>query len=312
MAFEEKLPDSSVFEPIVMGMKIGIITVRDGDYHPNRRLAEAASEQGHRITIVHPYKVWSVLKGGQPSLVGGKDKESLDVVLPRQGATIGDSCLALIRHFSLMGISLVNGLDSIRLTKNKFLTLQTLTEERIYVPETVFINAPEGFQTAIEQLGGYPVVAKQVSGRQGEGIILVKTSGDKKRVTRGHLDRRKGMLVQRYIPPAGRQDIRVLVVGGKAIGAMELRPKEGDFRANFHLSKESRFKELSPEQEKIALNATSAVGLEIAGVDLIVDKKGRISVIEVNYSPGFNGLEAATGLDIAGRIVKYVASKYGG
>lgn len=295
-----------------MAMNIGIITIRDGDYHPNRRLAEAASEQGHRVTLVHPYKVWPVLKGDELSLESGQDMESLDVVLPRQGATIGDSCLALIRHFSLMGISLVNDLDSIRQTKNKFLTLQALTEARVYVPETVFINEPEGFQAAVERLGGYPVVAKQVSGRQGEGIMLVETNDDQKRVVRDHLDRRKGLLVQRFIHPAGRQDIRVLVVGGKAIGAMELRPKGGDFRANFHLSKESRVKALSPEQEKIALKATSAVGLEIAGVDLIVDKNGTISVIEVNYSPGFNGLEAATGLDIAGEIVKYVANTYGG
>ena len=294
-----------------MGMNIGIITVRDRDYHPNRRLAEAASEQGHRITLVHPYRVWPALKGGEPSLVGEEDMEPLDVVLPRQGATIGDSCLALIRHFNLMGIPLVNDLDSIRLAKNKFLTLQALSAARIPVPETVFINSSEGFKDAIERLGGYPVVAKQVSGRQGEGIVLVETNDDAESVARDHLDRRKGLLVQRFIPPAGRQDIRVLVVGGKAIGAMELRPKEGDFRANFHLSKESRSKDLSLEQEKIALNAASAVGLEIAGVDLIVDKKDRVSVIEVNYSPGFNGLEAATGLDIAGRIVKYVASTYG-
>jgi ribosomal protein S6--L-glutamate ligase len=294
-----------------MGMNIGIITVRDRDYHPNRRLAEAASEQGHRITLVHPYRVWPVLKGGEPSLVGEQDKEPLEVVLPRQGATIGDSCLALISHFSLMGIPLVNDLNSIRLAKNKFLTLQVLSAARIQVPETVFINSPEGFKEAIERLEGYPVVAKQVSGRQGEGIVLVETNDDAESVTRHHLDRRKGLLVQRFIPPAGRQDIRVLVVGGKVVGAMELRPKEGDFRANFHLSKESRSKDLSPEQEKIALNAASAVDLEIAGVDLIVDKKDRVSVIEVNYSPGFNGLEAATGLDIAGRIVKYVASTYG-
>ena len=295
-----------------MGMNIGIITVRDRDYHPNKRLAEAASEQGHRMTLVHPYRVWPVLERGIPNLVGHLSTDSLDVVLPRQGATIGDSCLALIRHFSLMGIPLVNDLDSIRLTKNKFLTLQTMTAARIQVPETVFINSPEGFQKAIERLGGYPVVTKQVSGRQGEGIILVKTNNDAESVISDHLDRRKGLLVQRFIPPAGRQDIRVLVVGGKAIGAMELRPKEGDFRANFHLSKESRFKDLSPEQEKITLNAASVAGLEIAGVDLIVDKKDRVSVIEVNYSPGFKGLEAATGLDIAGRIMKYVASTYGG
>ncbi len=204
-----------------MAMNIGIITVRDRDYHPNRRLAEAASEQGHRITLVHPYKVWPVVKGGEPSLAGEQDMEPLDVVLPRQGATIGESCLALIYHFTLMGIPLVNDLDSIRLTKNKFFTLQTLTAARIQIPETVFINSPEGFREAIERLGGYPVVAKQVSGRQGKGIVLVETNDDAESVTRDHVDRRKGLLVQRFIPPAGRQDIRVLVVGGKNIGRLQ-------------------------------------------------------------------------------------------
>jgi ribosomal protein S6--L-glutamate ligase len=118
--------------------------------------------------------------------------------------------------------------------------------------------------------------------------------------------------VQRFIPPTGRQDIRVLVVGRNIVGAMELHPKKGDFRANYHLSKESRPRDLTPELTRIALKASNAVGLEIAGVDLIVDINGRVSVIEVNYSPGFKGLEAATGLDIAGRIVGYVADTYGG
>lgn len=293
-----------------MGMNIGIITVRGHNYHPNRRLREAAAEQGHRITLVHPYRVWPGLEDGKLSLVGLPDMAYLDVVLPRQGATVGDSCLALIRHFSLMGIPVVNDLDSIRLTKNKFLTLQALAMARISVPHTLFVNSVEGFQEALARLGGYPVVVKQVSSRQGKGIILVETKRKVRSVTRKHLDRRKGLLVQRFIPPEGRQDIRVLVVGGRISGAMELQPKEGDFRANYHLSKESQPRDLTPELGGIALKAAAAVGLEIAGVDLIVDKNGRVSVIEVNYSPGFKGLEAATGLDIAGQIMDYVAGTY--
>ena len=291
-------------------MNIGLITVRGHDYHPNRRLGEAAAEQGHRITLVHPYRVWPGLEEGEPRLISQPGMEPLDVVLPRQGATVGDSCLALIRHFSLKGIPVVNGLDSIRITRNKFLTLQALAMARIAVPDTVFINSAEGFQEALTRLGGCPVVAKQVSSRQGEGVILVETERNVQSVARQHLNRFKGLLVQRFIPPAGRQDIRVLVVGGKVSGAMELRPKEGDFRANYHLSGESRRKDLPPELERIALKAASAVGLEIAGVDLIVDQNDRVNVIEVNYSPGFKGLEAATGLDIAGRIVDYVAAAY--
>lgn len=291
-------------------MNIGIISVRGSDYHPNRRLSEAAAEQGHRIILVHPYRLWPGLVKNEPGMVGKPGIEPLDVVLPRQGATVGDSCLALIRHFSLMGIPIVNDLDSIRLTKDQFHTLQALAVSRIPVPDTLFVNSPEGLQEAIPRLKGYPVVVKQVSGRQGEGVILVETKHHLELVIREYMDKRKGLLVQRFIPPAGRQDIRVLVVGGKVAGAMELRPEKGDFRANYHLSKESRSRDLSPELEGFALKASAAVGLEIAGVDLIVDQNDRASIIEVNYSPGFKGMEAATGLDIAARIVEYVVSTY--
>ena len=292
-------------------MNIGIITVRDHEYHPNQRLIEAAAQQGHRVTLIHPYRVWPCLEGGKPYLVGHSDMEPMGVVLPRQGATLGDSCLALIHHLSLMGIPVVNDLNSVRLTKNKFFTLMALAAAGIKVPDTVFINSAEGFHDALVRLGGFPVVTKQVSSRQGEGVVLVKAELKAPTVIRD-LDKRKGLLVQRFIHPKGRQDIRVLVVGGKAAGAIELWPSKGDFRANVHLSGETRPKDLSPELEDIALKATEAVGLEIAGVDLILDQNGCINVIEVNYSPGFRGMEAATGLDIAGRIVNYLVSTYGG
>jgi len=292
-------------------MNIGIITVRGSDYHPTRRLHEAAVERGHQITVVHPYQVWPRLENGKHRLVGQPGVETLDVVIPRQGATVGDSCLALIRHLNLMGIPLVNDLEAILLARNQFLTLMTLTESKVPVPETVFVNSAEGMQEALDKLGGYPVVVKQVSGRQGKGIHLVKNRRDKQQICRHNLDQRKGLLVQRFIPPKGRQDIRVLVIGGKTVAAMELVPREGDFRANFHLSCKSQPKDLLPEIEEAALKAAETVGLEIAGVDIIVDQHDRISVIETNYSPGFKGLEAATGLDIAGRIVDYVVNKYG-
>ena len=293
-------------------MNIGIITVRGSHYHPNRRLREAAIEQGHRITLVHPYRVWPGLEGGKPGLIGLPGIASLDVVLPRQGATIGDSCLALIHHFSLIGVPVVNDLDSIRLARNKFLTLQALAKARIPVLHTVFVNSKRGFHEAIIRLGGCPVVIKQVSSRQGEGVILVEKTHNEQAVTHKYLDKRKGLLVQRFIPPEGRQDIRVLVVGGNIVGAMELHPRKGDFRANYHLSKESKPKNLTPGLARIALEAANAVGLEIAGVDIMLDKNDQETLIEVNYSPGFKGLEAATGFDIAGQIVGYVAETYGG
>jgi ribosomal protein S6--L-glutamate ligase len=291
-------------------MNIGIITVRNSDYHPNRRLDEAAGQHGHKTILVHPYRLWPSLVESKLGVAGKPGIESLDVVLPRQGATVGDSSLALIRHISLIGIPVVNDLDSIRLAKNQFHTLQALAASRILVPDTFFVNSPEGFQQALARLKGYPVVVKQASGRQGKGVILIKTRQNLDSAIHEHMYKRKGLLVQRFIPPAGRQDIRVLVVGGRVAGAMELKPKKGDFRANYHLTKESRSKDLSAELEGIALKAAAAVGLEIAGIDLIVDQEGRAMVIEANYSPGFKGMEAATGLDIASKIVEYVVSTY--
>jgi ribosomal protein S6--L-glutamate ligase len=292
-------------------MNIGIITVRDHEYHPNRRLIEAAAEQGHQAMLIHPYRVWPCLDKGKPILVGQPKITRIDVILPRQGATIGDSCLALIRHLSFMGIPVVNDLNSIRLAKNQFMTLMALTEAGVNVPDTVFVNSTQGFHDALVHLGGFPVVIKQTSNRQGTGVVLLENERSAHSVIHDHLDKRTGLLVQRFIHPKGRQDIRALVVGGKIAGAIELWPIEGDFRANIHLGGKSRPKDLSNGLENIAIKATEAIGLDIAGVDLILDQDGKINVIEVNYSPGFRGMEAATGVDIAGRIVNYLADTYG-
>ena len=292
-------------------MNIGIITAEGYHYPPTKRLAEAAAEKGHRIIVVDPVYVWPVLVNGSPGLEGELDIAMLDVVLPRQGATVNDSSLKLVPHLHRMGIPLVNNLDAIRLAKDQFLTLQALSAIQLPIPDTGFINSIEGFHLVLDRLGGYPVVLKQASGRVGEGVFLVKTEHQARLILHNNLETGKGMLVQRFIPPKNRLNIRVLVIGGKIAGAMKLKSKPGDFRSNFHLTQKSWPVELLPEWEEIALKAADALGLEIAGVDLIVDQKGEVRVIEVNYSPGFSGLEAATGLDIAGRIIDYVVKTYG-
>jgi ribosomal protein S6--L-glutamate ligase len=292
-------------------MNIGIITAEGYDYPPTKRLAESADEKGHRIIVVDPIYAWPILINGSPDLVGGVDIRMLDVVLPRQGATVNDSSLKLVPHLHHMGIPLVNNLEAIRLAKDQFLTLQALSSVQVPIPDTGFINAYEGFQSVLDRLGGYPVVVKQVSGRVGEGIFLVNNDHKARLILHNNLETGKGMLVQRFIPPENRLDVRVFVIGGTVAGAMKLKPAPGDFRSNFHLTQKSWPVELSPEWEEIALKATAALGLEIAGVDLIVDSEGKVRVIELNYSPGFSGLEAATGLDIAGRIIDYVVKTYG-
>jgi ribosomal protein S6--L-glutamate ligase len=292
-------------------MIIGIITAEGYHYPPTKRLKETAAEKGHRIIVVDPVYVWPVLIDGCPGLEGDFNHPKPDVVLPRQGATVNDSSLKLVPHLHHMGIPLVNKLKAILLSKDQFQTLQALSAVQLPVPDTGFVNSIEGFHKVLVRLGGYPVVLKQVSGRVGEGVFLVKTEHQARLILHNTLETGKGMLVQRFIPPENRLDIRVLVIGGKVAGAMKLKPNPGDFRSNFHLSQRSWSVELQAEWEEIALKAADALGLEIAGVDLIVDDKKRVLVIELNYSPGFTGLEAATGLDIAGRIIDYVVETYG-
>ncbi len=291
-------------------MKMGIVTVKDQTYHPNQRLLEAASEKGHDLTLIHPYRVHPEINEGKLALKGMEIDALPQVILPRQGATVGESSLALIRHLGLMGIPMVNSIDAILLSRHHFLTLQALSRAGVPVPDTFMVNSPEGIAEAVTGLGGLPVVVKQICGRQGEGVMLVASDRETEEIAHHQLDRYKGLLVQRFIPPKGRRDIRVLVIGNEIAGCMELRPEPGDFRANFHLSGKSRAVDISPLQREIAQKAAAALRLDIAGVDLMVDREGRTVVIEVNYSPGFRGLEAATGLDIAGRIVEF-AAKFG-
>jgi ribosomal protein S6--L-glutamate ligase len=288
-----------------MGICIGIVTVRGPDYHPTRRLAEAAVRRGHRAVAVHPYRVWPVLRNGRCHLLADETFPALDVVLPRQGAEVATACLALIEQFEHMGLAVVNSAGAIRLARHKFFALQALAAARLPVPATVFVNSPAALAAAVDRLGGYPLVVKAVSGRQGKGITRADSAREGRRVMSEVLDRRSGLLLQEYVPPQGRSDLRVLVIGGATVGAVALTPRTDDFRANFHLGGNVRPLALAPEVAQLSQRAAQTLGLEVAGVDLMRAADGRTVIMEVNYAPGFKGFEAATGLDVAGRIVDH-------
>lgn len=291
-------------------LRIGIITVQAPDYHPNRRLLEAARAAGAEGMLIHPYRVWPTSMDGRPGLTGESAQRPPQVVLPRQGAQIGDSCLALIRHFELMGIPLINDGSAVVTARNKFLTQQALSAAGLPCPDTVFVNATEGFAPAVACLGGYPVVVKPVNARQGDGVLRIVDAEDARRRVLESLDRRRGIMVQRYLAPQGRRDIRALVIDGKLTCAARLVPRKGEFRANFHLGSDIAAVDLPADLAAIAVAAAAAVGCDVAGVDMMVGEDDRPEIVEVNYAPGFRGMEAASGKDIAGRIIRLAIGRY--
>lgn len=290
-------------------MNIGILTINDFDFHPNRRFREAAREVGHHIILINPYNMLATIKNNDCGFwIKGMDLKP-DVILPRQGSPMGDYGLSLLRQFIQMGIPLVNGLEGITITRSQYITLQALAASRIPVPASSFITKKNMFSKAVELLGGYPVVAKQIDGMGGDGVIKVDRQEDAVSFLDTHLKARKGIIVQEFIPPEGRKDIRLLVVGKKVAGAMQLKPGRNDFRANIHQNGQAEIIDPSFKWRELAVASAEACSLEIAGVDMIVERGEQPKIIEVNYSPGFKGLEAATGLDIAQKIMTYVSLK---
>ena len=293
-------------------MHIGILTTRNSDYHPNRRLVEAGSESGSRVTLIHPKNCLSAIYSGKPGLEIAFFEDHPKVLLPRIGATISDYALTLVRHFEHTGVRVVNGFQSILLARNKFLTLQALADHGMPVPDSHFVSNRNNYEKAVADLGGYPVVVKTPNSRQGKGVILVESSRTAQPIMDKLEVKKQGLLVQEFIGSQGREDIRAFVLGDRVIGAMTLKPKPGDFRSNVHQNGSAKGMTLNKELTELAIESSRALGLEISGPDIILDGNGKPRVIEVNYSPGFRGLEAATNLDIASKIIRYVTQTGGG
>lgn len=289
-------------------MKLGVISVRGEDYHPNRRLGEAARLLGHQLVFLHPFRTWSAIVGGGAGLLSQGALPEMDVVLPRVGSTLSDYSLSLIRQLELMGYPVVNRAAAIELARHQYLTLQALAGAGLPVPDTVLVNRPQGWAAAVEKLGGYPLVLKLVSGRQGRGVALLAGPEEAAKAQALLLHQRRGLILQRYYPPEERRDLRVMVIGGQAVAGMALKPPAGEFRGNVHLG--GQVTNLAPEGEpaRLAVAAAHALGLEVAGVDILETGEG-LRLLEMNYSPGFKGLEEASGLDVAAGLVQYAASR---
>lgn len=261
---------------------------------------------GHEGKLLHPGRYTMGLGDKGPTIDPVRGSFAADIILPRIGASIKEYGLSTIRHFEVLGIPVINSFESIRLASNKFLSLQALSRKGIPVPESQYASNWANFRRAAARLGGYPLVAKESRSRQGEGVFLLTSPESARQRLQRVLGQGRGVLLQRFFPPETRRDIRIIIAGDRSLGGMALTPGKGDFRANIHLGGRAKALEPTTEMVELAVKSTRTLGLDISGVDMIEIGVRDLKVIEVNYSPGFRGMEKCTGNDVAVEIIKYV------
>ena len=289
-------------------MDIGILTTRNHRYHPNRRFIETALRMGHRPLLIDPWKCHlTVGHNGGTMTYRGTDFPHLDVVLPRIGATIEDYEMAVVKQLELMAIPLVNGFDSIALSRDKFACLQVLASRGIRVPRSVVVTDCRNLVQLVRDLHGPPVIVKLLRGRQGTGVTLAESQQAVEFVVNNLSGFGDAALLQEFVEESRGRDVRALVVGGEIKASMVRQSRGGDFRSNIHLKGVGAGIHLSREYRDAALRSAKALGLDVAGVDMLESRDGPM-VLEVNYSPGFRELEKVAGTDIAESILRYAVT----
>jgi len=283
------------------------ILSRKRTLYTTRRLLEAARGLGHEALVVDPLACHLVVGYRFSTLYhksGRTRLDDVDVVIPRIGASITEYGLAAVNQFDMMGVPLVNNSVPIARSRDKLRCLQLLSRHDIDIPRTVMARSPDQIGRAIELVGGCPVVLKLLQGTQGVGVLLAETAQQVESLLDTFWGLNQNILIQEFIRESAGRDIRALVVGGRVVAAMRRTAKMGEFRSNIHRGGEGTPIDIDPEYARVALEATAIVGLQVAGVDMLEAKTGP-KVIELNSSPGFEGLEAATSMDVAGLLIRY-------
>jgi ribosomal protein S6--L-glutamate ligase len=288
-------------------MRIAILS-RNKNLYSTRRLIEAAEQRGHDVLLLDHMKCVLVIEQGRPHIYfNGKEVTDVNAVIPRIGASATFYGSAVVRQFEMMKIFTAVESQALVRSRDKLRSLQILARAGLGIPKTAFASSPKDkdIDSVIEAIGGAPCVIKLLEGTQGIGVILAENQKAAKSVVEAFLKLEANMLVQEYIHEAKGADLRVFIVDGQVVGAMKRQAKEGEFRSNLHRGGTATVIQLTPEERATAIKAAKKLGLGIAGVDLLQSSRGPL-VMEVNSSPGLEGIEGATGIDIASRIVEYV------
>lgn len=288
-------------------MKIAILS-RSSYIYSTSRLIEEAKNRGHKVVVVDPLKCNLVMEKNEPNIHVVKHKlERVDAIIPRIGSSITHYGSAVIRQFEMMNVFTALNSNALLRSRDKLRSMQLLSRESIDFPKTFYTNMNSSLEAEeiLEFVGGAPIVVKVLEGTQGVGVMLLETKMAAISVIQAMHSLQAKIMVQEYIKEAGGKDLRVLIVNNKVVGAMVREGKEGDFRSNLHRGGTATQAKLSKEERFVALQACKAMGLQVAGVDLIRSDRGPL-VLEVNSSPGLEGIEAATGVNIAESIIKFV------
>jgi ribosomal protein S6--L-glutamate ligase len=288
-------------------MKIAMLA-RNPDLYSHKRLVEAAESRGHEIDVINTLRCYMNIASRRPEVYhNGEKLPRYDAVIPRIGASVTFYGLAVLRQFEMMGVFPLNESVSIGRSRDKLRSMQLLARDGIGLPVTTFAHDPKQTEEVLRLAGGSPLVIKLLEGTQGIGVVLADTDRSAKSVIEAFRGAGVNILVQEFIKEAGGTDIRALVIGGKVVAAMQRKGAEGEFRSNLHRGGSAQPVKISPEERSTAVRAAKAMGLNVCGVDMLRANHGAV-VMEVNSSPGLEGVEKATGIDIAGQIIDFLAS----
>jgi ribosomal protein S6--L-glutamate ligase len=286
-------------------MKIGILS-RKPSLYSTRRLKEAGEQRGHRMQVIDYLRCYMDITSHKPKVIyQGVPLEAFDAIIPRIGASYTFYGTAVVRQFEMMGVFPANESQAISRSRDKLRCLQLLSRKGIGLPVTGFAHSTKDIDGLIDTVGGAPLVIKLLEGTQGIGVVLAETRKSAQAVIEAFRGLDANILVQEFIKEAGGSDLRCFVVGEKVVAAMQRTAPEGEFRSNLHRGGTASKVKLTPEERSTATRSAKAMGLKIAGVDLLRSNHGPV-VMEVNSSPGLEGIEKASGIDVAGKIVEFL------
>lgn len=286
-------------------MRIALLA-RNPALYSHRRMMEAAKARGHEVEWIDTLKVYLRLGVQRPEMrYRGHEMPHFDAVIPRIGASVTFFGTAVLRQFEVMGVYPLNESVAIARSRDKLRALQLLSRKGVKLPITGVAHGTRQTEDLIEMMGGPPLVIKLVEGTQGVGVVLGDTMAAAKSMINAFAGLDANILVQEFIGEAEGEDIRCLVIGGKVVAAMRRKGPEGDFRSNLHRGGSASNVRISPEERATAVSAAKAMGLNVCGVDMLRSKRGPL-VMEVNSSPGLEGIETITGIDIASKIIEFI------